>query len=154
MDCKDPDPRLTPLAAPVGDAATVPEQPEVSETRPAFEQSHLEGVVSTQVDELLTLQAGPNQGRDEGPSHISETGKRPGTPYPDDLLLLSPRPRTASLERQLTNGKWDAALEYLMEHPEIAEVVAGQAPGHIYRVIRADDGTYQRVHERTDRVLQ
>lgn len=150
MDCRDPDLQLTPLQAPVGGTATAPERPEASEHQPAFEQSNPEDAASTQADASSTLQAGPDPGRDDSPSHVFEAGKRPGTPYPD-LIPLS-RPRTASLERQLTAGKWEAAVEFLMEHPEVAEIVAGQAPGHIYRVLRADDGTYLRVHDRTDRV--
>jgi hypothetical protein len=96
---------------------------------------------------------------------------RPGTPYPELPMDLKPpcckdrpavaepcptcspgRPRGASLQRQLTNDKWEAAEDYLREHPEIAKVLAGEASGHKYWMIRADDGTYQRVHEVLNRV--
>jgi len=104
-------------------------------------------------------------------SDFSKMDARPGTPYPELPMELRPpcckdrptvaepcplctsgRPRGVSIERQLTNDKWQAAEEYLREHPELAKVLAGEAPGHRYWMIRSDDATYLRVHELVERV--
>lgn len=49
------------------------------------------------------------------------------------ILTLPPPPK---LERQLTESKWEYGEESLRDKQEDGEVLVGQSPGHIFKVLR------------------
>lgn len=63
------------------------------------------------------------------------------------MALTLKVPRT--LERQLTETKWDVAEETLRRHPERSQETVLTTPTHVYSVERAPDGTLERTRTKS-----